>query len=162
MKIIPQSFEPIVHTKDYVANIASAARLCYKSEDKAKADETPFVNGLVKGGHNSTLEMSVLHLEITTAGFDEVIDLIDSNYIITDVTGAIGTLYCTASIRAWREFILKPRISNMLTLCITDWLIRNIAEVFTKDLLTDYLRKKFPNFAVNLSNVTTNPINYFN
>ena len=35
------------------------------------------------------------------------------------------------------------------------------SEVYTKDLIADLLRKKFPNFAVNLSRVTTNPINYY-
>lgn len=35
------------------------------------------------------------------------------------------------------------------------------SEQFTKDLLCDYLREKFPNFAVLLSNTNTNPIKYF-
>ncbi len=35
------------------------------------------------------------------------------------------------------------------------------SEQFTKDLLCDYLREKFPNFAVVLSHTNTNPIKYF-
>lgn len=34
------------------------------------------------------------------------------------------------------------------------------AEQFTKDLITDVLREKFNNFAVHLSQVNTNPVNY--
>ena len=34
------------------------------------------------------------------------------------------------------------------------------SEQFTKNLLADYLKKKIPNFAVSLSEVITNPINY--
>lgn len=36
------------------------------------------------------------------------------------------------------------------------------SEVYTKDLLYELLSKKFTNFAVNLSEIVTNPINYFN
>lgn len=35
------------------------------------------------------------------------------------------------------------------------------SEVSTKDLLYDILSKKFPNFALNLSEIVTNPISYF-
>ena len=34
------------------------------------------------------------------------------------------------------------------------------SEQFTKNLLTDYLKKKIPNFAILLSEINTNPINY--
>ncbi|MGI9547010.1 MAG: Nif3-like dinuclear metal center hexameric protein [Flavobacteriaceae bacterium] len=34
------------------------------------------------------------------------------------------------------------------------------SEQFTKNLLADYLKKKMPNFAISLSEVITNPINY--
>ena len=35
------------------------------------------------------------------------------------------------------------------------------SEVFTKQLLCDFLNEKFTNIAVRLSEVNTNPINYF-
>lgn len=35
------------------------------------------------------------------------------------------------------------------------------SEVFTKELIYDYLKEKFANIALNLSEVVTNPINYF-
>lgn len=35
------------------------------------------------------------------------------------------------------------------------------SEQFTKNLLHDYLTKKFPKFAVHLTEISTNPINYF-
>ena len=35
-------------------------------------------------------------------------------------------------------------------------------EQFTKDLIFEYLSKKFLNIALHLSNVNTNPINYYN
>ena len=34
------------------------------------------------------------------------------------------------------------------------------SEQYTKDLIADFLRKKFPKFAVHLSDVNTNPVNY--
>ena len=34
------------------------------------------------------------------------------------------------------------------------------SEQYTKDLIADFLRKKFPKFAIHLSEVNTNPINY--
>ncbi len=34
-------------------------------------------------------------------------------------------------------------------------------EQFTKQLLVDFLKEKIPNFAVNLSESITNPVNYF-
>jgi len=36
------------------------------------------------------------------------------------------------------------------------------SEVATKDLLFDILSKKFSSFALNLSEIDTNPISYFN
>ncbi len=35
------------------------------------------------------------------------------------------------------------------------------SEQYTKDLFYDILTKKFPNFAINLSEINTNPVNYF-
>jgi putative NIF3 family GTP cyclohydrolase 1 type 2 len=35
------------------------------------------------------------------------------------------------------------------------------SEQFTKNLIHDYLRKKFPNFAIILATTNTNPVNYF-
>jgi putative NIF3 family GTP cyclohydrolase 1 type 2 len=35
------------------------------------------------------------------------------------------------------------------------------SEQFTINLLADYLREKFTNFAVRLTELSTNPINYF-
>ena len=35
------------------------------------------------------------------------------------------------------------------------------SEQFTSQLLSDYLKKKFVNFAVHLSDIKTNPVNYF-
>ncbi len=35
------------------------------------------------------------------------------------------------------------------------------SEQFTKNLIHDYLRKKFPNFAIVLANTNTNPVKYF-
>jgi len=34
------------------------------------------------------------------------------------------------------------------------------AEKFTKELIYDFLREKFPTFVVRLSNIKTNPVNY--
>jgi len=35
------------------------------------------------------------------------------------------------------------------------------SEVFTKELIYDFLKEKFPNIALNLSKLNTNPVNYF-
>jgi len=138
MKVIPQSFEPI-HTSptDHVANIAAAARICYKSEDKATEDETSFVNGLVKGGHNSTLEMSILHLKIRVIKVEDFIALCDSNYITITTLYQHNTYACTGSIRAWREFVLKGD-SVDLSESIGNYLYQNIANVLTQNLPNVY------------------------
>ena len=35
------------------------------------------------------------------------------------------------------------------------------SEQFTKNLIHDYLSKKFPSFAIVLATTNTNPVNYF-
>ena len=138
MRIVPQSFEPVINTKDHIKNIANVSRICYKSEDKAKEDETAFVNGLVKGKHNSTLEMSVLHLKITCTDMADALNLVDSNYIICDpVPKQIKQIYYTASIRAWREFIFKHRNEdNPLIDSLSAYLYENLPKIFSNDLPT--------------------------
>jgi thymidylate synthase (FAD) len=140
LRIIPQSFKPIIHTDDHVANIAAAARLCYKSEGKALADETPFVRGLVKGQHNSTLEMSVLHLHIAIEKTDTALFyILENNFIVK--TPSISGVFCTGSIRAWREFLMSVTFQafleqNTMDLCkdIYQHLFDTLNDVFTQDL----------------------------
>lgn len=110
MKIIKQSFEPWEDTGDHIKNIARAARICYKSEDKAKEDETNFVKGIIKQQHNSCLEMSVIHLRFHTDDWNELCSLVESKYLTVDWIKSEEsdvTLLCTGSIRAWREWLIS-------------------------------------------------------
>ena len=134
MKVIPQSFEPI-HTSptDHIANIAAAARICYKSEGKATANETSFVRGLVKGGHNSTLEMSILHLRLVLHNKEDQSALFESKFLEPITFG--NSTYCTGSIRAWREFIISRRSYKKLTDSILLYMSKHLSEVFTEDLM---------------------------
>jgi len=103
MKVVPQSFTHLPESNDHIMQIGTRARICYQSEPKD--NEKGFVQGLITRGHNSCLEMAVIHIILKNLTREESDALLDSNYIIVDRTD-LG-IYCTGSIRAWREFIAK-------------------------------------------------------
>jgi len=109
MKVIPASFQ-ILEELDHqslAVRIEACGRLCYKSEDKiTEASAEPFIQGIVKHGHNSVMEMAALTLRIE----------IDSESLVAQFLSVIPkyiqfdrlekkVLLITGSIRAFRELV---------------------------------------------------------
>lgn len=137
MKIVKQSHKIIEQSSNLVNQIGLASRKCYKSEDKFTGDDTLFVGKTIKRGHNSCLEFAVIHLNIFCdhSNPNEVWDLLESNYIITNLVPATNTVFCTASVRGWREFIIKSGRTN-LSDSILLFLSSNHQDILFEDLLT--------------------------
>ena len=112
MRVIKQSFEILPEYDDPIKQIAERSRICYKSEDKAKEDETDFVKGIIKHGHNSCLEMFVEHLLINLNELDNDIEasflqeIESSKYLNVTLYTKNKDYLVSGSIRAFREFIL--------------------------------------------------------
>lgn len=76
------------------------------------------------------------------------------NFLLPMAKGANADVYITADYKYHEFFDAED--------CITILDIGHYeSEVFTKELIYDYLKEKFANIALNLSEVVTNPINYF-
>lgn len=103
MKIIEQSHELLPDSHDLVTQLGRRARICYQSEPKD--DETGFVQGIIKKGHNSCLEMGVLHLQMENLRNPEMIALYRSKFLTYDVSD-FRDHYVTGSVRAWREWLM--------------------------------------------------------
>ena len=75
------------------------------------------------------------------------------SFAIEAAKGAKADVFITADLKYHQFFSAEEKI-----------LLMDIghyeSEQFTKNLLADYLKKKIPNFAISLSEVITNPINY--
>lgn len=103
MKIVKQSFEILPNLDDPIKQIAAAARLCYKSEDKAQEDERPFLTRIHK--HEPVFEMAVVSLILHGPDESIVTSLKESKYM--HVSYLDSEMYLvTGSIRAWREWII--------------------------------------------------------
>jgi thymidylate synthase (FAD) len=67
MKVVPASFTILdqLDRQSMATRIEYCGRLCYKSEDRISEDSAaPFVQGIIKHGHNSVLEMAALTLRV--------------------------------------------------------------------------------------------------
>ena len=107
MKVIPASFEiqDDLDRQSLAIRIEACGRICYKSEDKIEAGSTePFIEKILKHGHNSVAEMAVITIEIE----------IDSEKLATQFFNcqpkffhidrpAKNELLITGSVRAYRE-----------------------------------------------------------
>lgn len=103
MKIVEQSFKILPEISDPIKQIASLARICYKSEDKAQEDERGFLTRIKD--HEPVFEMAVvsLLLEYDTGMANK---LHASKYIHVSGLETSDHILATGSIRAWREFII--------------------------------------------------------
>lgn len=117
MNIIPQSHELLLDEDNPVQQIGKRARICYKSEDKAKEDETGFVKGIIKAKHNSCLEMATIHLRhtLTRPAASQIYDKLHqcrylnvSSITVNDYSYAQNSLIISGSVRAFREFLELP------------------------------------------------------
>ena len=107
MKVIPASFEiqDDLDCQSLAIRIEACGRICYKSEDKIEAGSTePFIEKILKHGHNSVAEMAVITIKIE----------IDSEKLATQFFNcqpkffhidrpAKNELLITGSVRAYRE-----------------------------------------------------------
>ena len=77
------------------------------------------------------------------------------SFLIKDAIAAKADVFITSDMKYHDYFIADNKIT------IID-IGHYEGEQFTKDLIFEYLSKKFLNIALHLSNVNTNPINYYN
>ena len=77
------------------------------------------------------------------------------SFLIKDAISAKADVFITSDMKYHDYFIADNKIT------IID-IGHYEGEQFTKDLIFEYLSKKFLNIALHLSNVNTNPINYYN
>lgn len=115
MRIIKQSFEILKDIDDKVKQIGSRSRICYKSEQKETETEVGFVNGIIKAGHNSCLEMAAINLILEFNGsslndkqLQSVISMIyrfkENNYRFVKFEGCgVNKYIITSTIRGFRE-----------------------------------------------------------
>lgn len=94
---------------DILRQIESRGRVCYKSEDKITPESaTGFVKRAIESGHNTVLEMAVLHLvvEFTThSDYMEFLAVGVTPFISVSHLGgnAFSTLLVSGNVRAFRE-----------------------------------------------------------
>lgn len=109
MKIVKQSFEILPEHGDPIQQIASRARICYKSEDKAQEDERPFLTRIRE--HEPIFEMAVISLVFHSASDDLDENLKAAKYLETSFLDGEMTLV-TGSIRAWQEWLITNTLDN--------------------------------------------------
>lgn len=103
MKIIEQSHQILPEIDDLVKQLEERGRICYQSQDKITAESAPkFAARIIKNGHNSVLEMAVICIE------GEIPDPIKYMQVTNGIT--------SASVKAWREFLIKRSINVPLQL----------------------------------------------
>ena len=137
MKVIPASFEiqDDLDRQSLAVRIEACGRICYKSEDKIEAGSTePFIEKILKYGHNSVAEMAVITLRIT----------IDTETLATQFFGCqpkfvhierLGKneLLLTGSVRAYRELYQEHGNVKMIK-AITGYLAKE-QPLFFKDIV---------------------------
>ena len=93
MKVIEQSAKILPERDDILKQIEERGRVCYQSQDKiTDGSAKKFVDDKIKRKHNSVLEMAVICL----------------SYPIENPTNYMSVVNGTtsASVRAWREYII--------------------------------------------------------
>ncbi|MEE4137597.1 MAG: FAD-dependent thymidylate synthase, partial [Desulforhopalus sp.] len=117
MIVIDPSFE-IQEDLDHLplaVRLEMCGRVCYRSEDKISADSAiPFVKRIAAHGHNSVLEMAVVHFQVR-CGETELKELFAAQprYLVIDQLD--DQLLVTGSIRAFRELCHSPAIPRVVS-----------------------------------------------
>ena len=98
---------------DILRQIESRGRVCYKSEDKITSESaTGFVKRAIESGHNTVLEMAVLHLVVEfedMEGFSDFVmcsktPFLQTSIIITNPYSYKGVpVLLSGNVRAFRE-----------------------------------------------------------
>ncbi|MBU0481000.1 MAG: FAD-dependent thymidylate synthase [Proteobacteria bacterium] len=107
MKVIPPSFEiqDDLDNQSLAVRIEACGRICYKSEDKIEAGSTePFIEKVLKHGHNSVAEMGVitLRVEIDSETLATQFFSIQPKFVHIDRPSKTEMII-TGSVRAFRE-----------------------------------------------------------
>ena len=137
MIVIPASFkiQDDLDKQSLAVRIEACGRICYKSEDKIEAGSTePFIEKILKHGHNSVAEMAVITLTIVVDSEKLVVQFFNCQPKFVQVDHpAKNELLLTASVRAYRE-LYKEHGNVKLTKAITGYLAEK-HPLFFKDII---------------------------
>jgi len=139
MKVVPASFEfqDDLDSQSLAVRIEACGRICYKSEDKIDADSAgPFIEKVLKHGHNSVAEMAVitLKIEIDTETLATQFFNCQPKFVQVDRPSK-NELVMTASVRAYRE-LYKENGNVKLIKSITSYLAQK-HPLFFKDIVPE-------------------------
>ncbi|MCK4839706.1 MAG: FAD-dependent thymidylate synthase [Desulfobulbaceae bacterium] len=137
MKVIPASFEiqDDLDRQSLAVRIEACGRICYKSEDKIEAGSTePFIEKILKHGHNSVTEMAVITLRIKIDSEKLAAQFFNCQprFVQIDRHGR-DELLITGSVRAYRE-LYREHGNVKLIKAITGYLAKK-QPLFFKDIV---------------------------
>lgn len=139
MKVIPASFEiqDDLDRQSLAVRIEACGRICYKSEDKIAAGSTePFIEKILKHGHNSVAEMAVVTIKIEIDSEKLAAQFFNCQPKFLQVDRpAKNELLVTGSVRAYRE-LYKEHGNVKLIKAITGYLAKK-HPLFFKDIVPD-------------------------
>lgn len=137
MKVIPASFEiqDDLDRQSLAVRIEACGRICYKSEDKIEVGSTePFIEKILKHGHNSVAEMAVITIKIEVDSEKMVAQFFNCQPKFFQVDHpAKKELLLTGSVRAYRE-LYKEHGNVKLIKAITGYLAQKYP-LFFKDII---------------------------
>lgn len=93
---------------DILRDIERFGRICYKSEDKITPESAAgFVKRAIESGHNTVLEMAVLHLVIEFSTDTECVEFLAFGVTpfmnVSYISGKDNTILVSGNVRAFRE-----------------------------------------------------------
>lgn len=139
MQVVPASFTVLAEldARSLVERIEYCGRVCYKSEDRIDdRSAIPFVERIIKHGHNSVLEMGVLTLRVASEDPAQLDDLfaVQPRYLQLDRLDE-SRLVASGSVRAFREIYANHPGGGVIRAMAA--LLANRHPYFFADLLPD-------------------------
>ncbi|WP_456433314.1 FAD-dependent thymidylate synthase [Thermosulfuriphilus sp.] len=125
MKIIEPSFEVIEEyfkNQDILSQIERCGRVCYKSEDRiTKESAIPFIEGIIRRGHESVLEMAALVYEVSVDTESTMARFFERNprFFNTDKLDRRRYLL-SANVRAYRDMFREGQDLKVMKALIRD------------------------------------------
>lgn len=126
--------------KELIQKIGSSSRICYKSEDKAKEDETGFVKNLIKRGHNSCLEMASISILVSLECQyrKDLLKFISMEipYLKIDLINTKNNwkFLVSGSIRSFRELLTKREYKYEIVFSMINNLLINQYPILFEDI----------------------------
>lgn len=137
MKVIPASFaiQDDLDRQSLAVRIEACGRICYKSEDKIAAGSTePFIEKILKHGHNSVAEMAVITLRVEIDSEKLAGQFFDCQPRFVQISRpGKNELLITGSVRAYRE-LYKEHGNIKLIKAITAFLAEK-HPLFFRDII---------------------------